>query len=197
MTDHAESGHGARVPGLSLVRDADPPPAYADAEAFRALYRGQHGFVWRVLARLGVQAEALDDATQDVFFIAYRRRADVRPEVAMRSWLYGIARRVAADVQRGHGRRERKLRAMPVPAPVEDPSEALRRNEAAQLVLAFLATLDADTRMAFVLMELEGMSAPEVAAAEGVNLNTVYSRLRRARAAFARVVARAEMQEER
>jgi len=43
--------------------------------------------------------------------------------------------------------------------------------------------------MTFVLMELEGMTAPEVAVAQAVKLNTVYSRLRRARAAFARVLA--------
>ena len=197
MTDPAAAGHGARVPGLSLVRDPDPPPSYEDAEAFRVLWRAQHGFVWRVLARLGVPTEALDDATQEVFFVAYRRRADYSSSVPIRSWLYGIARRVASDVRRGHGRAERKLRAMPSPEHVGDPSEAVSRSEAAAIVIAFLATLDEDTRMAFVLMDLEGMSAPEVALGQGVKLNTVYSRLRRARAAFARVVAAHAEAEER
>jgi len=77
---------------------------------------------------------------------------------------------------------------MPSPENTDDPSDALRNSEAAAIVIAFLETLDEDTRMAFVLMELEGLSAPEVALAERVKLNTVYSRLRRARAAFARVV---------
>lgn len=190
MTDRAASGHGARVPRFSLARDADPPPAsYADAETFRALFRAQHGFVWRILARLGVPEAALDDATQEVFFVAYRRRTDYDAATPIRSWLYGIARRVAADVRRGHARSERRLRAMPSPERDDDPSEALRRSEAAAIVIAFLDTLDEDTRMTFVLMELEGMTAPEVAVAEGVKLNTVYSRLRRARAAFARVLA--------
>ncbi len=199
MTDSARAGHGGRVPGLSLVRDAaDPPSAYPDAEAFRALYRAQHGFVWRILARLGVPEAALDDATQDVFVVSYRRRADYVEGTPIRSWLYGIARRVAASLRRGHGRTERRLRAMPSPESGGDPSEALRRTEAAEIVIAFLATLDEDTRMTFVLMELEGMSAPEVALAEGVKLNTVYSRLRRARAAFARVVeTHAEKEEHR
>jgi RNA polymerase sigma-70 factor (ECF subfamily) len=186
------------VSGLSLVRDPDPPPPYADAEAFRALWRAQHGFVWRILARLGVPRAALDDATQEVFFVAYRRRADYEAKVPIRSWLYGIARRVASDVRRGFGRNERRLRAMPSPDAGGDPSDALSRSEAAAIVLAFLETLDEGTRMAFVLMDLEGMSAPEVALAEGVKLNTVYSRLRRARAAFARVVeAHAEGEGER
>jgi len=128
------------------------------------------------------------DATQEVFFVAYRRRADYQATAPIRSWLCGIARRVAADVRRGHARSERRLRAMPSPENTDDPSDALRNSEAAAIVIAFLETLDEDTRMAFVLMELEGLSAPEVALAERVKLNTVYSRLRRARAAFARVV---------
>jgi RNA polymerase sigma-70 factor (ECF subfamily) len=36
----------------------------------------------------------------------------------------------------------------------------------------------------FVLSELEEMTAPEISAALGVNLNTVYSRLRAARRDF-------------
>ena len=42
----------------------------------------------------------------------------------------------------------------------------------------------------FVLMELEELSAPEVSEALGVPLNTVYSRLRLARADFERAVAK-------
>ena len=84
---------------------------------------------------------------------------------------------------------DRKLRAMPAPPPMPtDPVEALHRREAEALVESFLATLDEDSRMVFVLVEIEGMTAPEVEVALGVKLNTVYSRLRRARAAFARVI---------
>ena len=44
-----------------------------------------------------------------------------------------------------------------------------------------LGTLDEDKRAVFVLAEIEQMSAPEIAEALGVNVNTVYSRLRAAR----------------
>ena len=44
--------------------------------------------------------------------------------------------------------------------------------------------------MVFVLVELEGMSAPEVADALELNVNTVYSRLRKARAEFERELRR-------
>lgn len=177
---------------MAATRDAPEPtadPPYPGAESFRALWRAHFGFVWRVLARLGVHPASLDDAAQEVFVVVYRNRDRYDPATPIRSWLYGIARRVGADVRRGGRRLDRKLRAMPAPVPLPaDPIEAMRRREAEAIVESFLATLDEDTRMVFVLVEIEGMTAPEVEVALGVKLNTVYSRLRRARAAFARVV---------
>jgi RNA polymerase sigma-70 factor (ECF subfamily) len=179
---------------MVATRDAPeppaPPPDYPGAASFRALYAEQFGFVFRVLARLGVPSSALDDAAQEVFVVVYRRRKSWDPRTPLRSWLYGIARRVSADVRRGALRSERRLRAMPMPVdPPGDPIEAVRRREAEAIVDGFLAELDEDTRMVFVLVDIEGMTAPEVELALGVKLNTVYSRLRRARAAFARLIA--------
>ena len=62
--------------------------------------------------------------------------------------------------------------------------------EAARLVHRLLDCLDGDRRAVFVLAELEQMTAPEIAAALGVNLNTVYSRLRLARRDFDAALAR-------
>ncbi len=57
---------------------------------------------------------------------------------------------------------------------------------------SFLAEQPSDQREVFVLAELEGLSGPEIAAALGAKLNTVYSRLRLARRHFARVVKRSQ-----
>jgi len=58
------------------------------------------------------------------------------------------------------------------------------RAEEVRLLHRILDRLDDDKRAVFVLAELEQMTAPEIAEALSVNLNTVYSRLRAARAAF-------------
>jgi RNA polymerase sigma-70 factor (ECF subfamily) len=71
-------------------------------------------------------------------------------------------------------------------SPLEQASSA----EALRLVDAFLASLDADKRNVFILAELEQMSAPEIASALSVKLNTVYSRLRAARQAFSEMLER-------
>ena len=63
------------------------------------------------------------------------------------------------------------------------------RKEAVDLLERFIASLDDKKRMVFTLSEVEGLSAPEVAACLELNVNTVYSRVRAARRAFADFIA--------
>ena len=59
-----------------------------------------------------------------------------------------------------------------------DQTSRLAQKEALSRLDAALATLDEDKRAVLVLHEVEEMTAPEIAHATGVPLNTVYSRLR-------------------
>lgn len=185
MTDRQPGGHRPRVPDqLALA----PQPA-PEAE-FAAAYREHHAFVWRILRHLGVPELLIDDVLQDVFLVAYRRWDRVDPASSLRSWLYGIARRVSADLRRGARRREARLAAVEPPAEQPGPEDMLAEAQAADFVDRFLAGLGEDQREVFVLAEVEHLTAPEIAAATGTKLNTVYSRLRLARAQFDRAVER-------
>jgi RNA polymerase sigma-70 factor (ECF subfamily) len=132
----------------------------------------------------------LEDATQEVFVVLHRRSDAYEPEVSIRSFLFGIARRVASLVRRGEYRARRRLRALPAPSEPPDPDEQLARIEAADFVEAFLERLEPQRRMVFVLADVEGMTGPEIADALDVGVNTVYSRLRLARRDFERALAR-------
>jgi RNA polymerase sigma-70 factor, ECF subfamily len=192
-TDSPAPGHGplvtawsADASGLLSMPVVEPDPEFAN------LYHRHHGFVWRILRRLGVPPATLDDATQEVFVVVYRRRDALHVDASVRSWLFGIARRVASDVHRGHHRRQRKHDALPPLADSPPLDDALARSEAAEFVRAFLERLDEGHRMVFVLADIEGMTAPEISATLELNVNTVYSRLRKARLEFERAVARRE-----
>lgn len=185
MTDPPGGGHGPRV-HATLALAPQPAP---DAE-FAAAYREHHAFVYRILRHLGAPDLLIDDLLQDVFLVAYRRWDRYDPASPLRSWLYGIARRVSADVRRGARRRERRLAALDAPEDLPAPDDVLAEAQAADFVDRFLADLDDDKREVFVLAEVEHLTAPEIAAATGVKLNTVYSRLRLARALFDRAVER-------
>jgi len=59
-----------------------------------------------------------------------------------------------------------------------------------------LSSLDEDQREVFVLCELEQLSAPEIASALEINVNTVYSRLRAARQDFDAALKRLRTRDE-
>jgi len=115
----AEAGHeegGVRVPELELAdTDAVRPVD------LRALVEQHVAFVYRSLRRLGVEEMSLDDATQQVWIVATRRLADIRP-ASERAFLFGIAVRVAADFRRAARRRrlvpdENAWRSLPTARP--------------------------------------------------------------------------------
>ena len=51
--------------------------------------------MWRALQRHGVPERELADACQEVFLVVHRREAIFEGRSSVRSWLYGIALRVA------------------------------------------------------------------------------------------------------
>ncbi|MBL9105419.1 MAG: sigma-70 family RNA polymerase sigma factor [Myxococcales bacterium] len=168
---------------------ADPQPERT--RQFRAIYRSEFAFMWACARRLGVAPAVVDDAVQDVFLTAYRRLDHLRYEVSPRAWLYGVTRRVASHYRRGAHRRARKGEALRVAQPDNDPPQ--QRLDAARQLERLLAPLSPANREVFELVELLGMSGPEVAAELGQPLNTVYSRLRLARAQLQTAVAAADL----
>lgn len=169
-----------------------------DALELDAVFRAHHDLVWRCLRGLGVDPSLVDDATQDVFMIVHRRLGDYDGHTPVRRWVLGIARNVALKYRtraaRTHERRavpeqDDVLDALPSPA-APAPDEAVAEREAADLVDRFVDALEPDQRAVFVLSEVEGMTAPEIAALLEVNLNTVYSRIRAVRRRFEQAVVR-------
>ncbi len=144
---------------------------------FAALYRAHFGFTWAVLLRLGVSRASVEDAAQELWVTAHRRLAQLRGERLARSWLYGIARRVASHHRRAEQRHRRKLEAFGFADRLSHESP----RESALIVQDALGSLDESLREAFVLSELEGWTAPEIAEATGANPNTVYWRVRTAK----------------
>jgi RNA polymerase sigma-70 factor (ECF subfamily) len=190
--------HSVEVLGVSsLPRAGEDPtsaaPGLAEPTSFAEVYDSYFPYIWRSVSRLGVPPAHVDDVVQEVFVVVHRKLARFEGRSSMKTWLYGIALRVAR-VHRVRARRARPAEAVDpdeVHAPeATHPDERAQAAEAARVVRALLDTMDDDQREVFVLAELEQLSAPEIAQILGVKLNTVYSRLRLGRAAFAEAAAR-------
>ncbi|MBK6697594.1 MAG: sigma-70 family RNA polymerase sigma factor [Myxococcales bacterium] len=146
------------------------------------LFREHGPFVWRVLRRLGVSENDTADACQEVFVVVHKKLAEFERRSSVRTWLYGIAVRVASD----HRRRVRRRRELVTDVPPElltdeSPDDTAMMREARALLDGILDTLDDDKRAVFVLYEIEQLAMNDVATAIGCPLQTAYSRLHAAR----------------
>jgi RNA polymerase sigma-70 factor, ECF subfamily len=179
---------------------AEPAPDAQSARVIERVYADHFRYVWRCLRALGVQDPQLDDAVHDVFLVVQQKLARFDGQVAITTWLYAIALRVARRARAAARKDAWRY------APVDDESvasaatrstgtldQAVEHAERLSLAQQALDRLDDDKREAFVLSQVEDMSAPEIAEITGVPLNTVYSRIRAARAAFQSEIQRLEL----
>jgi RNA polymerase sigma-70 factor (ECF subfamily) len=175
---------------VAAKRGDEDVAASSRAVLVKQIFSEQANFVWRSLRRLGVAAADADDALQEVFLVVFRRIPDYQDRGLLRPWLFAISRQVASHYHRGNKRTETRYQRLVLDTVGTDIEESVARREAEDVVRSFLDELDEPQRMVFYLSDIEGMSAPEIAQALGVNLNTVYARIRLARKRFEREVAR-------
>ena len=175
-------------------RPADPEasPAAGPPGDLARIYEEHFDFVWRSARRLGVPDGAVDDVVQEVFIVVHRQLASFEGRSTMKTWLFGILRNLVLRQRRSWARRGREeaLEDSAVEAGGAGAEERLAESQARRVLHGLLAELDDDKRAVFVLAELEQMSAPDIAEATGLKLNTVYSRLRLARAEMERALER-------
>ena len=173
------------------VSEVDARAAQGALPTFREVFESHVRYAWRSLLGLGVPEADAPDASQQVFMVVHARLSDQRvPPGALRTFVYSVCLRVAADFRgRAHRRHERLYAAPPEPASAATQEGSVGARQALETLEAVLAELPAVQRDAFVLYELEELEMAEVANALGCPLQTAYSRLHAARksvtAAFA------------
>ncbi len=158
-----------------------PPHALRDAAAPRAAALDvRAAFAEHGPALLGYAVNALrdralaEDCVQETFLRAWRARASFDGERgSVRTWLFAIERRVVLDVYRA---RERTPRIVPHDEAPEHASDDRDPLERLGMVEA-LARLSAPQREAIVAIHLHGLTYDEHAAATGVAVATLRTRV--------------------
>ncbi|HEY5957077.1 MAG TPA: sigma-70 family RNA polymerase sigma factor [Polyangiaceae bacterium] len=172
-------------------RTAPALPLNREPLTFEEIYRAHFEFVWRTLQRMGVSDRDVQDACQKVFLVAYQRLAEFEGRSTLKTWLCGIALRVASDYRRSASHRHELLgdeAHLDVATEASQLAQLEQRERLCELDCV-LAALSEEQRTVLVLFELEGMSGEDIAATIGVPEGTVRSRLRLARQAFSRIAA--------
>jgi RNA polymerase sigma-70 factor, ECF subfamily len=179
---------GERSAARAGGQSASGGDAGAPALAFQRIYDDRFEDVERWVRAFGGRPSDIQDLIQDIFVVAFRRLPDFDDQ-NVAGWLYQITRRRMRDYRRlswiKHVFTERTSRTFERSlAPGPDPLEQLESSEKAQLLERLLDRLPGEQRAAFVLFEIEGCSGAEIAQLQQVAVNTVWSRIYKARQAL-------------
>lgn len=149
-----------------------------------------YNFVLRMLSN----PDLAEEITQDALVRAYVNADKYRTIAKFSTWLYTIA----LNLVRNHARRQKRspITRMPLVGRGEDAREIeapdrgelqdrdLERSEESAVISSIMVKIPEHYREPFVLREVHDLSYEEIAAATGLKLGTVRSRINRARAHF-------------
>jgi RNA polymerase sigma-70 factor (ECF subfamily) len=163
-----------------------------DGERFGEIFDRHFAEIDRYLARR-VGFALADEIAAEVFVIAFRSRGRYdRSAADARPWLFGIAANLARRYWRTERRRLRAYARTGIDPLREDTGDVDRRVDAlaaGPALAAALAAMRPGEREALLLLAWGDLSYEEIAAALGVPVGTVRSRLSRARSRIRELLA--------
>ena len=189
---------------LSLQKDDSAMPQRAILDrtdqgvglTFEELFERYNSMVFNLAYQiLGDREEALDVA-QEVFLAIYQKINSFRGESSLKTWIYRIAVRRAANRFRWWNRLRRRgtvsleehLSKSPeselswnLTSRAKSPEDALLLQEEREKVKRMLLELPLHQRIAVIMRDIEGLSYEEIAESLNVSLGTIKSRIARGR----------------
>ena len=156
-----------------------------DVDSFEVIYKATSVFVYNVAFRVLNNKEEAEEVTQEVFLTVYHKLKMFRFESSFKTWVYRIAvnrainhfRKMAKERNR-HVEYDDNLVSAKFLAK-EDSGVGKAPQE--ELVASLFSVLNPDQKACVVLRSIEGLSYQEIADTLRININTVRSRLKRAR----------------
>ena len=188
-----------RLMSDELATLADPlrPLALAarDGEsiAFTRLYERTREQAWRVLYRVVGHSPDLEDLVQEAYLQLMKALQHYRGDSKVSTFLHRVCVNVGLMYLRGKRRRPEDLSDEVPESPTSethDPERAAQVKQAAALVQRALSTLSEEKAAVFVYHDLLGMKPEEISELVNCPVNTVRSRLNRARQDFTQAVTK-------
>ncbi|WP_217370332.1 RNA polymerase sigma factor [Nonomuraea antri] len=158
-----------------------------DPEAFEAFYRRHAERVSRFVARRVADPHTVDDLTTEVFLAVIDAGHTYRPDRGSEAaWLLGVARNVVASELRREARELHKSGRAAGRRPLDADDiacleERIDAERAARPLLAAIAELPRGLRAVAELVDVDGLSVADAAAALRIRVGTARVRLHRAR----------------
>jgi len=152
-----------------------------DLRAFEEIYKTFFGYVSNVAFRIVGGTEDAEEITQDVFMKIYHHLKDFKFQSSLSTWVYRIMVNSALNYVKKEAQKKRNVPYIDeLSSQPQEPSLANREYQE-KLVNELLGALNPDQRAVIVLRSIEGLSYEEIAQSLQIPLNTVRSRIKRAR----------------
>jgi len=156
-----------------------------DMGAFREIYQRVSGYVYTLAYRVVNTKHDAEEVTQDVFLKLHQSLSSFKFEASFKTWLY----RIAVNTALNHAKKRSRVTTREVEEIFEDPAvvtqpdatKSIEAGETENQLKILLDQLNPDQRACIVLREIEGLNYQGIATSLGININTVRSRLKRAR----------------
>lgn len=158
-----------------------------DIQVFEEIYKYASSFVYSVALRTVRNREDAQEITQEVFLKVFKSLKDFKFQSSFKTWVYRITVNTALNVikKAGHdlNRQVEYNENMIIEnaRPGNTIESIIETQDKEKKVHDLLAALTPEYRVCIVLREIQGLSYEEIAQTLKVNINTVRSRLKRAR----------------
>jgi len=155
-----------------------------DANAFEVIYKEYFGFVSHVARRIINSREDVEDIIQEVFMNIYHNLRKFRFESSLKTWIYRITVNKAINYAKKLSRHHHQPMEYAETFIPETPSEIdhkINENFSENALTVLLDALNPDQRACIVLRSIEGLRYKEIAEVLKIPVNTVRSRIKRAR----------------
>ena len=163
--------------------------ASGDLVAFEEVYKATSSFVYNIAYRVVNNREDAMEVAQEVYMTVYDKLKTFRFESSFKTWIY----RITANSAINYAKKASRYKAVPFEesyGEISIESDAhlkMQEEERSKLVEDLLKELNVDQRACVVLRDIQGLSYDEIATSLGVNINTVRTRLKRAREKLVRI----------
>jgi RNA polymerase sigma-70 factor (ECF subfamily) len=175
------------LPSLSLVPSEDSVPSYVrkaiagDSAGFRELYLRHKRDAARLCHRMVGPRADLEDVIQEVFIQVFRSLSGFRGESRFSTWLHRVTVNVCLMYLRAQQSRPQVNRSSQVPeqptAETDSPASGAATAQRLRALYRILDSIAEKKRTVFILHELEGVSASEIATIVGAPVLTIRTRL--------------------
>jgi len=172
----------------TIANDVISAAAQGESEAFETIYKICCGYVYNAAYRVVGNQEDAQEVTQDVFLIIHKKLDTFRFDSAFKTWVYRITINTAINYAKRMSKHRKKTVEFNEEYMMSGRSNEVEEQSDKQfnqkVAASLLNVLNPDQRACIVLRSVEGLSYQEIADSLKININTVRTRIKRAREAL-------------